>query len=190
MADEAPPSLLQGLKQTLMPVAGRLPAYTRLLARLYRDPATSRRQRLWLAAGLGYSLSPVDLIPGLIPGLGQLDDLYAVLSTLNRVLGQLPPERRGAHLTAVGLDPLVLEEDLERIRVAMGLLVRAGLRGAGRALAWTLRQTGALGGATLRLGWRAATRVWRRTGRTRPDARPVPGTSQPPEPHQPDPRLA
>lgn len=160
--------LLEGLKQNLAPVASRLPAYTRLLASLYRDPATSRRHRLWLAAGLGYSLSPIDLIPGLIPGLGQLDDLYAVLRALHRVLTQLPEERREAHLKAVGLEPGTLEEDLSRVRAAMGLLVRAGLRGAVRAVRWTARQAGRVGVAALRLGWRAARSLRSRKTRTSP----------------------
>lgn len=156
MTEETSRPLWDGLKQNLAPVAKRLPAYTRLLASLYRDPATSRRQRLWLAAGLGYSLSPIDLIPGVIPGLGQLDDLYAVLGALNRVLEQLPLDRREAHLAAVGLEPATLQEDMGRVRASMGLLVRAGLRGTGRAVWWTLRQAGAVGGAAVRLGWRAA----------------------------------
>lgn len=166
MAEEASLPLLEGLKQNLAPVAKRLPAYTRLLASLYRDPATSRRQRFWLAAGLGYSLSPIDLIPGVIPGLGQLDDLYAVLGALNRVLAQLPEERRKAHLETAGLEPLTLQEDMGRVRAAMGLLVRAGLRGTGRAVWWTVRQAGVVGSAAVRLGWRAARSLRSRMART------------------------
>lgn len=155
MRDEPSISLVEGLKRELAPVVGRLPAYTRLLAALYRDPSLSRRQRLWLAAGFVYSVSPVDLIPGFIPGLGQLDDLYAVLSSLARVLAGLPDEQRLAHLESAGLAPDALEEDMGRVRTSMRLLLGATLRGSGRAAVWAFRSAAALGGATFRAGRRA-----------------------------------
>jgi uncharacterized membrane protein YkvA (DUF1232 family) len=40
-----------------------------------------------LVAGVAYLLSPIDLVPGIIPGLGQLDDLAFVLLALKSALG-------------------------------------------------------------------------------------------------------
>ncbi|BAS26419.1 YkvA family protein [Limnochorda pilosa] len=163
--------LLDELKLHLTPVVRRLPAYTRLLWALYRDPSLSRRQRLWLAVGLGYSISPVDLIPGLIPGLGQLDDLYVVLRALARVMGQLPEEQRRGHLEAAGVEPWALEEDLGRVRAAIRLLVAAGLRGSGRAAVWAVRTTAAYGSAMFRAGGRTLRVV--RARLAMPHGRPV-----------------
>ena len=52
----------------------RLPGYGRLAWRLARDPRLSRRRRTAVAAAAAYLISPIDLVPGIIPVAGQLDD--------------------------------------------------------------------------------------------------------------------
>jgi len=76
-----------------------LPDFTVLLARLLRDPQVPRRSK-WIALfGIGYVLSPIDLLPALLFGpLGMLDDLVVVTATLSRLLNHVHPtwcERRG-----------------------------------------------------------------------------------------------
>ncbi|MCW2974028.1 MAG: hypothetical protein JWN72_2301 [Thermoleophilia bacterium] len=44
----------------------------------YRDPRTPRLARIVTAVVLAYALSPIDLIPDVIPVLGYLDDLVLV----------------------------------------------------------------------------------------------------------------
>src|SRR5690606_11747919 len=58
----------------------RLPAYMRLSANLARDPRVPKTAKASLALGGIYVVSPVDLIPGIIPVAGQLDDLYVLLT--------------------------------------------------------------------------------------------------------------
>src|SRR3990172_5915565 len=60
------------LRMELMPVLRRLPAYSRLAWALVRDRRIKRRHRILLLGGIGYLLSPIDLIPGFIPLLGRL----------------------------------------------------------------------------------------------------------------------
>lgn len=52
----------------------------------------------WLKAGtvlvLLYVLSPVDLIPDMIPIVGLLDDLIVVPTVVRWMLGRLPPQIR------------------------------------------------------------------------------------------------
>lgn len=50
------------------------PDVVRLVVRLVRDPAVPRRTRILLAVLAVYLLSPVDLIPDVVPVLGYADD--------------------------------------------------------------------------------------------------------------------
>jgi uncharacterized membrane protein YkvA (DUF1232 family) len=44
----------------------------------YRDPRTPWYAKLWAAIVVGYTFSPIDLVPDFIPVLGYLDDLILV----------------------------------------------------------------------------------------------------------------
>jgi uncharacterized membrane protein YkvA (DUF1232 family) len=57
----------------------------RLLWALVRDPRVSRRSKLVALSTIGYVLSPIDLIPDVVPGAGRLDDLFLV----SRAVGHL-----------------------------------------------------------------------------------------------------
>lgn len=66
--------------------------------RLLRDGRVSP----WLRYGLpalvvAYLLLPIDLVPDLIPGLGQLDDLALFWLALQYFLGACPPEVVAEH---------------------------------------------------------------------------------------------
>ncbi len=122
------------LRMEIVPVLRRLPAYTRLSWALVRDRRIRRRDRAVLIGGLGYLLSPVDLIPGFIPVIGQLDDLAVALWTLRRTLQVAPPESAAEHLSARGLTMQQVDEDLARVTRSGGLVARAAMRVGGRAL--------------------------------------------------------
>ena len=143
-------------------VLRRLPAYGRLAWHLGRDPLVSRARRAAVLAAAGYLVSPIDLVPGFIPVLGQLDDIAVVLAALRLALEGLSPARRRAHLEAVGLRDEDLTTDL-RALVSTGAWVgRAGLRAGGRLALGGARLTGrgarALGGTALRAGRSIAAR--------------------------------
>jgi len=88
----------------------------RLSWRLLRDPRAGTKVRFVvpLLAGL-YVLSPIDLIPDLFVGLGQVDDLGVIglaLLMLVRLLPRLaPPDVVAEHLATMGLadDPATAE---------------------------------------------------------------------------------
>jgi len=122
------------LRMELVPVLRRMPAYSRLAWALVRERRIRRRHRLLLLGGIGYLLSPVDLIPGFVPVLGQLDDLGIALWALRRTLQAAPPEVAQAHLHATGLSPETLDADLARVNRSGRLVTRAAFR-AGRSLA-------------------------------------------------------
>lgn len=112
----------------------RMPAYLRLAWRLGRDPLLSRARRAAIVAAAGYLASPVDLVPGVIPVLGQLDDIAVALATLRFALAGLDAERRHAHLEAVGLGDDDLAHDLRTLAATSAWLVRAGARTTGKVV--------------------------------------------------------
>lgn len=104
-----------------------------------REPTLSGGRKAALAAGIGYVLLPVDLVPGIIPVAGQLDDLAALLLGLRQALNGCPPDVAEAQLARVGLSRTALDADLRTVGVAsVWLIRRVGAFGA-RALAASVR---------------------------------------------------
>ena len=136
------------------------PAYARLAWHLAREPLLSRMRKAAVVAAAGYLASPVDLVPGVIPVLGQLDDLAFAIAAIKLALAGLTPEKRHAHLLAVGLDDADLSEDLRTIGATTAWTLRAGGRTSARALnaggRIAVRGGRLLGGLSLRAGGAAA----------------------------------
>jgi uncharacterized membrane protein YkvA (DUF1232 family) len=119
-------------------LVGRFPKYARLAWRLARDDRLSRARQAALLAGAAYLVSPIDLVPGFIPVVGQLDDAVVVLLAIRHALTGLPPADREAALARAGLDPQSLDDDLRTIGATYAWLGRRGAQltwRAGRALA-------------------------------------------------------
>jgi uncharacterized membrane protein YkvA (DUF1232 family) len=110
----------------------RVPAYLRLALGLAKDPALSKARRAAIIGAAGYLASPVDLVPGIIPVIGQLDDLAIAIAAVKFALAGLSPERRRAHLEAVGLGDQLIVEDLKTLGVLSAWVVRAGGRTTAR----------------------------------------------------------
>ena len=121
----------------------RVPIYLRLARRLLGDRRLGRLRKLGLGAGVAYLASPIDLIPGVIPVLGQLDDLAALLLAIRFALRGLPGPAADALLANVGLSRDLLWRDLDNVRAATGWAAqgtaRLAARGAGKGLAATAK---------------------------------------------------
>lgn len=150
-------------------VLQRLPAYVRLVWALGRDHRLTPGQRAIIALAAGYGISPVDLLPGLVPVVGQLDDLLVLLGALRRVLRRLPPAPREEHLRAAGMSLGDIDADYHCVRNALrhvvartvrlgGRVGRRGIRITGRAVSLGIR-TGSL---LLRRGLRLVSAAFRR----------------------------
>lgn len=152
----------------------RLPAYARLAWNLGRDPLLSKARRGAVLAAAGYLISPVDLIPGIIPVLGQLDDLVVLLAALRFALQGLDPEQREVHLSAVGLSDAILLEDVQTLGLTAAWLARAGARTAVRIGTFGLRTTATIASRVAPMAMRGAQRtgqaVEHRVRRGRADA--------------------
>ncbi len=108
-----------------------LPDLTVLLMRLLRDRRVPRGSKVAALLGVGYVLSPIDLLPTLIFGpLGLVDDLLVVSATLSRLLNHVHPDVVRSHWPGRG-DAL---EAIQRVTAWAESLFTGRLRGFVRGL--------------------------------------------------------
>ena len=69
-----------------------LPNFARLYWRLFRDRRVPILPKALLVLTLVYVVSPLDVIPDFIPGIGEMDDVVVVLSGLWLFVRLCPPE--------------------------------------------------------------------------------------------------
>lgn len=137
----------------------RFPAYARLAWRLGRDRRLSGGRRAAVMGAAVYLASPIDLVPGIIPLAGQLDDAAVALLGLRFALRGLPLAERRAHLAASGVEEADLDEDLVTVRLGAGWLARRGGSLALRGGRLAMRGGLALGRGAWGLARGAARRV-------------------------------
>ena len=75
-----------GAKRTVMDTIRQLPNYVRLLFGLLTDRRVAGIDKLLVAAAVTYILTPVDLIPDFIPFLGEVDDVFLLVTALQRLI--------------------------------------------------------------------------------------------------------
>jgi uncharacterized membrane protein YkvA (DUF1232 family) len=88
-ADERPASTA---RETLKELALFLPNFVILLKRLLADPRLPRKSKLVLGGTVLYLVSPLDVVPDFVPGLGQLDDVVVALLALHSILNRVDDE--------------------------------------------------------------------------------------------------
>jgi uncharacterized membrane protein YkvA (DUF1232 family) len=98
----------------------KLPTYARVVWGILRDPRTPIGLKGMLAAALAYVVLPVDLIPDVIPILGQADDLTVLLLVLDLFIQNAPAEVRAEHTARARNGTADLDRDLEKLRGLMG----------------------------------------------------------------------
>ncbi|MBW3594845.1 MAG: DUF1232 domain-containing protein [Actinobacteria bacterium] len=81
------------LQQTkLKEYALLVPRLLKLLWRLTRDPRVPARSKATLVLLMGYIVSPIDIIPDMFPGIGQLDELVIAAFALDQMLNRVPAD--------------------------------------------------------------------------------------------------
>ena len=68
------------------------PQFARLIGRLMKDPRVPARQKAILVVVGAYLVSPIDLVPDFIPGVGVLDDLVIAAFALDQILNRVPED--------------------------------------------------------------------------------------------------
>jgi uncharacterized membrane protein YkvA (DUF1232 family) len=108
-----------------------LPDLTVLLTRLMRDDRVPRGGKLVAMLGVGYVISPIDLLPTLLLGpVGLVDDLIVVTAALSRLLNHVHPDVVRSHWSGQG-DAL---DAIQRVTAWSESLFTARLRGLVRGL--------------------------------------------------------
>jgi uncharacterized membrane protein YkvA (DUF1232 family) len=93
------PGAASGLREMLL----LLPDLTVLLLRMLRDVRVPARSKAVALLGVGYVLSPIDLVPSLLLGpLGLVDDLLVVTAALSRLLNHVHPDVVRSHWPGQG----------------------------------------------------------------------------------------
>lgn len=113
----------------------RVPRYLRLANALAWDPRIPRRSKGILVVGGVYTVSPIDLVPGVIPVAGQVDDLYVLLTALQQAMRMAPREVVDEHLAATGVSMAEIDADLANVRSLVRQGVAWSLRNGGKAVA-------------------------------------------------------
>ena len=106
----------------------RLPAYAKLAWALAKDKRLSKVRRAAVLAAAAYVVSPIDLVPGIIPLVGQLDDLAIALAAIRLALAGLKPEFRAEKLAAAGMTEKELADDLRTVGAVTKWLGRSSIR--------------------------------------------------------------
>lgn len=98
----------------------KLPTYARVVWGIARDPRTPIGLKAILLAAVAYVVSPLDLVPDMIPILGQADDLTVVLLVLDLFIQNAPPDVRRDHMERAKNGTADLDRDLAKLRGLMG----------------------------------------------------------------------
>jgi len=108
-----------------LPLAPRVPTYSKLLMSLVRDERVPASRKALLAVAGAYVLSPIDLVPDWLPLVGGLDDVLVVVLAVETFLAGLPPRLIEEKLDELGIPRSELDEDMRRVRRMVPSSVRA-----------------------------------------------------------------
>lgn len=92
-----------GTRSDLRDLLFLLPDLTVLMLRLLRDERVALGDKVIALLGVGYVLSPVDLLPEVLFGpVGLVDDLLVVSATLSRLVNHVHPDVVRGHWPGQG----------------------------------------------------------------------------------------
>ncbi len=100
-------SLLRFGPQRLLLSLVHLPNFFKLFWRLFKDGRVGLTPKLLLFLLVAYVVMPLDLLPDLIPGLGQLDDLLLAFLGLKGFIWLCPREVVREHVRAIAANETV-----------------------------------------------------------------------------------
>jgi uncharacterized membrane protein YkvA (DUF1232 family) len=99
-----------------LPVASRIPTYSRLVVSLVLDDRVPASRKAMLAGAAGYLLVGRDLIPDYVPVLGGLDDLVVVVLAVDLFLDGIPDDLLEEKLDDLGIDRGSFDRDMAHVR--------------------------------------------------------------------------
>ncbi len=129
---EVEPSPRTGAKRTVATIIREIPNYLRLLAGLMTDRRVAGIDKLLVAGAIAYIVLPLDFIPDFIPFLGEVDDVFLLVSSLQRLI-----ENAGARVVAHywhGAPEALERANLQRVLMAAAFFLPRRMRRRLRAI--------------------------------------------------------
>ncbi|HEY5890910.1 MAG TPA: YkvA family protein [Acidimicrobiia bacterium] len=87
-----PPGQTVQTRQLVQDAVLMIPNLVKLIGRLMTDPRVPRRSKIVLGAAAAYVVSPIDLIPEVIPVIGWADDVIFLMMALDALISRTGPE--------------------------------------------------------------------------------------------------
>jgi uncharacterized membrane protein YkvA (DUF1232 family) len=105
-----------------------IPAYLRLLGGLLFDSRVATMDKVLVVGAIAFVLSPADIIPNMIPVLGELDDLFILTLALQHLVAHADEQVLRDHWAG---DPAELTQlSVGRMMAAVSFFLPLGLRSA------------------------------------------------------------
>jgi uncharacterized membrane protein YkvA (DUF1232 family) len=136
-----------------LPIASRVPMYTRLITSLVMDERMPMQRKALLAGAAGYLVLGRDLIPDDMPIIGGLDDLVVVILAAELFLDGVPDDLLNEKLADLGIDRAEFDRDVAQVRRLTPGPVRRTIRRVPELI-------GGVGEAMRQLGLGPRTRAW------------------------------
>ncbi|MFV2062375.1 MAG: YkvA family protein [Chloroflexota bacterium] len=111
-----------------LPIAARAPIYGRLILELVADPRVPWSRKAILGIAAAYVISPIDLIPDLIPFVSRVDDVMVTIIALDLFFEGVPSKVMIEKMYTLGIDGRELERDMEAARRFLPLPFRSAAR--------------------------------------------------------------
>jgi len=99
-----------------LPIASRVPMYTRLITSLVVDDRMPMNRKALLAGAAGYLVLGRDLIPDDWPIIGGLDDLVVVVLAAELFLDGVPDDLLDEKLADLGIERAEFDRDVAQVR--------------------------------------------------------------------------
>ena len=136
-----------------LPIASRVPMYTRLITSLVMDDRMPASRKAMLAGAAGYLVLGRDLIPDDLPIIGGLDDLVVVVLAAEFFLDGVPDDLLDEKLAELGIERAEFDRDVAQVRRLTPGPVRRTIRRVPVLI-------GDIGEAMKTLGLGPRTRAW------------------------------
>jgi uncharacterized membrane protein YkvA (DUF1232 family) len=136
-----------------LPIASRVPMYTRLITALVMDDRMPVQRKALLAGAAGYLVIGRDIIPDDIPIIGGLDDLVVIVLAVEFFLDGVPDDLLTEKLTELGIARAEFDRDVAQVRRLTPGPVRRTIRRVPELI-------GGVNEAMRQLGLGPRTRAW------------------------------
>jgi uncharacterized membrane protein YkvA (DUF1232 family) len=136
-----------------LPIASRVPMYTRLVTALVMDDRMPMNRKALLAGAAGYLVLGRDIIPDDVPIIGGLDDLVVVILAVELFLDGVPDDLLNEKLGELGIERAEFDRDVAQVRRLTPGPVRRTIRRVPELI-------GGVGEAMKQLGLGPRTRAW------------------------------